>query len=242
MKLKFKHQQFQTDAVHAVADLFKGQPRRQDTFTITNERQLSLDAGLGFRNALTIPDERIFANMQDVQRRFSLPVTEDDSRHFNVEMETGTGKTYVYTKTIFELNKQYGFTKFIVVVPSVAIREGVYKSFQITADHFARDYDDTPVRCFIYNSKDLTRTARMNVEQSGVTHTETAVTAADTNIEAHRLPDFLRAVDNECFLCQRTVADVLVGSGRLQDFLNNPQRFTEVFIETIKGVHNWLND
>jgi len=66
-----------------------------------------------------------------------------------------TGKTYVYTKTIFELNKQYGFTKFIIVVPSVAIREGVYKSFQITADHFARDYDDVPVRCFIYNSKDL---------------------------------------------------------------------------------------
>ena len=155
MKLKFKHQQFQTDAVAAVTDLFKGQPRRQDTFTIANESQLSLDDGLGFQNTLTITDERIVANMQEVQRRHSLPLTEDDSRHFNVEMETGTGKTYVYTKTIFELNRQYGFTKFIVVVPSVAIREGVYKSFQITAEHFARDYDDIPVWCFIYNSKDL---------------------------------------------------------------------------------------
>ena len=155
MKLKFKHQQFQTDAVNAVVDLFKGQPRRQDTFTITNERQLQLDAGLGFCNTLTITNERIVANMQEVQRRHSLPVTLDDSRHFNVEMETGTGKTYVYTKTIFELDRQYGFTKFIVVVPSVAIREGVHKSFQITADHFGRDYDDVPVRCFIYNSKDL---------------------------------------------------------------------------------------
>ena len=155
MKLKFKHQEFQSDAVHAVVDIFKGQPRQQDTFTITNEKQLSLDAGLGFSNALTIPNERVVSNMQEVQRRFSLPVTEDDSRHFCVEMETGTGKTYVYTKTIFELNKQYGFTKFIVVVPSVAIREGVHKSFQITADHFARDYDDVAVRCFIYSSKGL---------------------------------------------------------------------------------------
>jgi len=155
MKLKFKHQQFQTDAVHAVVDLFKGQPRQQDTFTITNEKQLSLDAGLGFSNVLTLDNGRIINNMQEVQRRFSLPVTEGASRHFCVEMETGTGKTYVYTKTIFELNKQYGFTKFIVVVPSVAIREGVHKSFQITADHFARDYDEVAVRCFIYNSKGL---------------------------------------------------------------------------------------
>ncbi|MDR0305764.1 MAG: DEAD/DEAH box helicase family protein [Chitinispirillales bacterium] len=155
MKLKFKYQQFQSDAVNAVVDLFKGQPKRRDTFTITNEKQLNIDEGLGFANALTITNERITTNMQAVQRRFSLPVTEEDSRHFCVEMETGTGKTYVYTKTIFELNKQYGFTKFIIVVPSVAIREGVYKSFQITADHFARDYDEVPVRCFIYNSKDL---------------------------------------------------------------------------------------
>ena len=155
MKLKFKHQDFQSDAVHAVVDVFKGQPRQQDTFTITNEKQLSLDAGLGFSNSLTIDNERIIANMQKIQRRFSLPVTTDDSRHFCVEMETGTGKTYVYTKTIFELNKQYGFTKFIVVVPSVAIREGVYKSFQITAEHFARDYDEVAVRCFIYSSKGL---------------------------------------------------------------------------------------
>jgi len=180
MKLKFKHQQFQTDAVNAVVDLFKGQPRRQDTFTITNETQLNIDAGLGFANVLTITDERLEANMQEVQRLHSLPVTtlgnEEELKldgsmlldgsfslngkkrtapHFNVEMETGTGKTYVYTKTIFELHAQYRFTKFIIVVPSVAIREGVYKSFQITAEHFAWDYNNVPVRCFIYNSKDL---------------------------------------------------------------------------------------
>lgn len=158
MKLKFKQQAFQTDAVNSVVDLFRGQEKRQDTFTIVNEQQLNIDAGLGVGNALTIGDDQLIANMQEVQKRHSLPLTTDLSgNRFCIEMETGTGKTYVYTKTIFELHKQYGFTKYIVVVPSVAIREGVYKSFQITADHFAAQYDNTPVRCFIYDSKKLSQ-------------------------------------------------------------------------------------
>jgi len=157
MKLKFKRQQFQTDAVSAVVDLFKGQPRRTDTFTIINESQLSLAEGMGVRNTLELTDEQMIANMNEVQRRQSLQLTDDSNRSYSIEMETGTGKTYVYTKTIFELHKQYGFTKFIVVVPSVAIREGVYKSFQITAEHFAAQYDNTPVRCFIYDSKKLSQ-------------------------------------------------------------------------------------
>jgi type III restriction enzyme len=93
--------------------------------------------------------------MNKVQKRHSLQLTDDPGRQFCVEMETGTGKTYVYTKTIYELHKQYGFTKYIVVVPSVAIREGVYKSLQVTADHFGTHYDHTPNRFFIYNSKKL---------------------------------------------------------------------------------------
>ena len=176
MILKFKQQEFQTDAVSAVIDLFRGQEKRQDTFTIVNEQQVSLDAGLGVGNALSIDDDQLLANMREVQKRHSLPLTNGDwmggftfpisfpleiparqAPNFCIEMETGTGKTYVYTKTIFELHKQYGFTKFIVVVPSVAIREGVYKSFQITADHFAAQYDNTPVRCFIYDSKKLSQ-------------------------------------------------------------------------------------
>lgn len=157
MKLKFKQQDFQTAAVNAVVDLFKGQSHRVDTFTIVNERQLLIDEGLGIRNTLELTDKQIIANMREVQKRHSLPLTEDPSCHFSVEMETGTGKTYVYTKTIYELHKQYGYTKFIVVVPSVAIREGVYKSFQITAEHFATQYDNTPVRCFIYDSKKLSQ-------------------------------------------------------------------------------------
>jgi len=157
MKLKFKHQPFQSTAVAAVVDIFRGQPRRVDTFTIINEEQLNIDEGLGVRNTLQLTDEQIFANMSEVQKRHSLPLTDDVNRHFCIEMETGTGKTYVYTKTMFELHRQYGFTKFIVVVPSVAIREGVYKSFQITGEHFAAQYDNTPVRCFIYDSKKLSQ-------------------------------------------------------------------------------------
>ncbi|GHU74960.1 hypothetical protein FACS1894188_04770 [Clostridia bacterium] len=155
MKLKFKTQEFQTQAVNAVVDLFRGQEKLLDTFTITNETQLDLMGGLGYTNGLSVTDEAIRKNMNAVQQRLSLPVSADEPRSFCVEMETGTGKTYVYTKTIFELHKQYGFTKFIVVVPSVAIREGVYKSFQITAEHFSEQYNNTPVRSFIYDSKKL---------------------------------------------------------------------------------------
>ena len=95
-------------------------------------------------------------NMQAVQRKHNLPITSDlKGRQFSVEMETGTGKTYVYTKTIYELNRLYGFTKFIIVVPSVAIREGVYKSLQVTQEHFSAIYDNAPCRFFIYNSAKL---------------------------------------------------------------------------------------
>ena len=137
MKLKFKNQDFQTDAVNAVADLFKGHERLKSTFEITQKAQTSLlQNELGICNGIRISDEQLNANMHEVQRRNNLPTTdiEDGIRSFCIEMETGTGKTYVYTKTIFELNKRYGFTKFIIVVPSVAIREGVHKSFEITKE------------------------------------------------------------------------------------------------------------
>lgn len=166
MKLKFKTQQFQTDAVGAVCDLFSGQEKSHATFSIVEEQQISMMQNqFGVGNALLIDDDTLLSNMHDIQRRNKLPLTTDGfaskgeskeaARAFCVEMETGTGKTYVYTKTIFELNKRFGFTKFIIVVPSVAIREGVYKSFQITADHFGAHYDNVPCRYFIYDSKKL---------------------------------------------------------------------------------------
>lgn len=121
MKLKFKNQQFQTDAVEAVVDLFKGQEKLTSTFEISNgPNQLLFENELGVGNVISISNDTLLDNMHTVQRKANLPLTNnitDESgaahRSFCVEMETGTGKTYVYTKTIFELNKRYGFTKFI---------------------------------------------------------------------------------------------------------------------------------
>lgn len=156
MKLKFKNQDFQTQAVNAVADLFTGQEKTRSTFSVIEEKQLTLLNDLGIGNALYIDEKTITHNMHSVQKRSRLPMTKNASdMQFCIEMETGTGKTYVYTKTIFELNRRYGFTKFIVVVPSVAIREGVYKSFEITREHFGLQYGNVPCRYFIYNSARL---------------------------------------------------------------------------------------
>jgi type III restriction enzyme len=156
MKLKFKKQDFQTDAVNAVVDLFAGQEKTRCTFSVVEEKQASIFNDLGIGNALYIDEKKLIENMHAVQKRNNLPITQNAAdMQFCIEMETGTGKTYVYTKTIFELNRKYGFTKFIIVVPSVAIREGVYKSFEITKEHFGLQYDNVPCRFFIYNSAKL---------------------------------------------------------------------------------------
>lgn len=159
MKLKFKNQEFQNDAVKAVTDLFKGQERTSATFSIAeNTAQYNmLQNEFGFGNKLLLDEKTLADNLHAVQKRHRLPMTDETSLplHISVEMETGTGKTYVYSKTILELNKLYGFTKFIIVVPSVAIREGVKKSFDVTKEHFSALYDGVPYRYFIYNSAKL---------------------------------------------------------------------------------------
>lgn len=160
MKLKFKKQEFQEKAVNAVADLFKGQEKAGTTFSIVdNSAQFSLlQNDFGFGNKLLLDKETLVSNLKNIQKNQSLPQTEIETGKalpISIEMETGTGKTYVYTKTILELNKRYGFTKFIIVVPSIAIREGVNKSFQITEEHFKNQYDSVPYRYFIYNSAKL---------------------------------------------------------------------------------------
>lgn len=163
MKLKFKNQEFQTDAVNAVADLFIGQEKSSMTFSVDNNgdqmRLIQNDFGLG--NRLEIDCDTLISNMHKIQRRYKLPISRDfEQRQYSIEMETGTGKTYVYTKTILELNKRYGFTKFIIVVPSVAIREGVFKSLQVTQEHFSNLYDGVPYHYFIYNSSKLSDVRR----------------------------------------------------------------------------------
>lgn len=158
MKLQFTKQAFQTDAVNAIVDLFSGQERRDSTFTLAKDDTQSsmFENELGFGNALHIGDTQMLSNMRGIQRRNRLEMTDDlQGKQFCIEMETGTGKTYVFIKSIFELNRQYGFTKFIIVVPSVAIREGVYKSFEVTKEHFQREYDNVPYHYFIYDSKKL---------------------------------------------------------------------------------------
>ncbi len=167
MKLQFKVQQYQTEAVNSVVDVFSSQPYadgvryRIDPGKNAAESLLE-DAGL--RNAeIALTTPQILANIHEVQRARGLTLSKDlrDTAkksaaplNLDVEMETGTGKTYVYIKTIMELNKRYGWSKYIVVVPSIAIREGVKKSFDITAEHFQQLYGTKP-RTFIYNSSRL---------------------------------------------------------------------------------------
>ncbi|MGE0920155.1 type III restriction-modification system endonuclease [Trichlorobacter lovleyi] len=170
MKLKFKKQEYQTDAVNAVADCFAGQPKVDGvTYRIDPGKQKANQPDQpslydsGFKNhELKLTKEQLLANIQAVQQRQNLPqsTTVVSNRvsavNLDIEMETGTGKTYCYIKTMFELNRRYGWSKFIVMVPSVAIREGVYKSFEITAEHFMQDSDyNKRARFFIYNSKQL---------------------------------------------------------------------------------------
>jgi type III restriction enzyme len=169
MKLKFKKQGYQTIAVEAVADCFAGQPKREGlNYRVDPGR--AVNAGgqaaaeletVGFKNAdLALTPGQVLENIHAVQRRQNLPLsaalvkTKVCDINLDVEMETGTGKTYCYVKTMFELNARYGWNKFIVVVPSIAIREGVFKSLEITAEHFLDDYKKR-ARFFIYNSKQL---------------------------------------------------------------------------------------
>ncbi|MFB6000940.1 DEAD/DEAH box helicase family protein [Lactobacillus delbrueckii subsp. lactis] len=170
MKFKFTIQQYQTDAVNSVVNVFKGQPKqgvvsyRRD---VGKEYEIKFSDSIdntylaGFSNApVALSAEQLLNNIREVQKENNIKESSTLAKHMgacslDVEMETGTGKTYVYIKTMFELNERYGWNKFIVVVPSIAIREGVQKSFQMMEDHFMNDYGKR-ANFFIYNSKNLT--------------------------------------------------------------------------------------
>ena len=139
MKLKFSIQEYQTEAVNSIVQIFNGQQIKKSNFTVAPNSILTQGTG----NYLNLSEEQILENVRNIQLNNKLTRSTDLSKmNFTIEMETGTGKTYVYTKTILELNKKYGFTKFIIVVPSIAIKEGVYKSFKITEEHFRSLYDN----------------------------------------------------------------------------------------------------
>jgi len=179
MKLQFKHQDFQIQAVKAVVDCFAGQPLKTNRFTVEKSKELIRKAkqvasgnsqtlpleievleDIGYRNSLIqIPESQILKNIQGVQKVNELRESQQIERpagvklgyNLTIEMETGTGKTYTYIRTMYELHKEYGWSKFIVIVPSIAIREGVFKSFQVTQDHFQELYGHK-INPFIYNS------------------------------------------------------------------------------------------
>src|SRR5271157_4844710 len=163
MKLHFEaNLDYQLSAIEAVCDLFRGQEICRTEFTVTQSfgggqaalAGLANDLGIG--NRLSLLDDQILANLNDVQLRNGLKPTESlATGDFTVEMETGTGKTYVYLRSIFELNRRFGFTKFVIVVPSVAIKEGVYKTLQITEDHFRGLYANASFEYFLYDSGKL---------------------------------------------------------------------------------------
>lgn len=165
MKLKFdSSQEFQLQAVSAITDLFEGQPLNQSDFALEitaldefgNKSYLRTETGIG--NQLVVSPEAVYDNLLVIQEKNGLDITGRDEFYknglnFTVEMETGTGKTYVYLRTIFELSRKYGFKKFIVVVPSVAIREGVLKNIEITSEHFSTLYNNMEYEYFVYDGK-----------------------------------------------------------------------------------------
>lgn len=172
MKLKFDATlDYQLEAIQSVTDLFEGLSAQETLFSTDFGKidgGLYNELGLGNRD-LPAPDP-LLANLQSIQTRNQIPRSRElgegcpyDFPNFSVEMETGTGKTYVYLRSIFELNQLYGFKKFIIVVPSVAIREGVTTSIQLMREHFKGLYDNVPFDDFVYQSKDLSRVRQFAV-------------------------------------------------------------------------------
>ena len=176
MKLKFdSNLEYQLDAIQAVVDLFAGLPPKQSAFEVTLSDMIGpmemLHTELGIGNSRILEDEQLFENLNIIQERNLIPkpqllINSGDTYpfpNFSVEMETGTGKTYVYLRTIFELNRKYGFKKYIIVVPSVAIREGVLSSIDLMRDHFKGLYDNVPFDHFVYSSSDLSKVRQFAV-------------------------------------------------------------------------------
>lgn len=179
MKIQYKHQKFQADAAKAVVDVFVGQPYLTPTYMMDRgtgyiQQSLTDDVDFtGWSNQRIVPelsDSLILEHLQKIQRTNQIAPSSklegrDNGYHLTIEMETGVGKTYTYIKTMYELNRAYGWCKFIIVVPSIAIREGVYKSFEMTQEHFAEEYGKK-IRFFIYNSAQLTEIDRFASDSS----------------------------------------------------------------------------
>ena len=176
MKLHFDpNQTYQKDAINSVVKIFEGQPLNKGDFEISGNGGALTFSELGFGNNVSLTESEILKNLNQVQNENEINLSKQLERfsfrdsngggkekqietafpNFTIEMETGTGKTYVYLRTIYELNKVYGFSKFVIVVPSIAIREGVLKSLQITEDHLQNLYNRVPINYYVYDSRRL---------------------------------------------------------------------------------------
>lgn len=235
MKLKFKTQDYQTEAVNAVVDVFAGQPKDTGvTYRIDPGRakdgQTTIELGPGLRNApIALSASQLLANIRAIQAAKGLNQSSElatskaapGAPNLTVEMETGTGKTYVYIKTMMEMHRRYGWSKFIVVVPSIAIREGVKKTFDVTAEHFMEEYKTKP-RAFIYNSSQLHELERFS--------SDAGVQVMIINIQAFNATgkDQRRIYDElDDFQSRKPIH--VISANRPIVIIDEPQRFGEEF-------------
>lgn len=203
MKIQFdSNLDYQDRAIHSIVEIFEGQEICQSNFSVVRsgskgQKTINDFNDLGIGNRLELLDDEILSNVQHVQLKNGLPQSKSlDSMDFSVEMETGTGKTYVYLKTIFELHKRYGFTKFIIVVPSIAIKEGTKKTLDITSEHFKGLFDNVNYDHFIYDSS--------NLEQVRDFATSSDIRIMVINIDAFRKSFVDPARDNAANIIHRT--------------------------------------
>jgi type III restriction enzyme len=203
MKIQFdSNLDYQDRAINSIVEIFEGQEVCQSNFSVVThgakgQRTINDLNDLGIGNRLELLEDEIIANVQHVQLKNGLPQSKKlDSMDFSIEMETGTGKTYVYLRTIFELNRRYGFTKFIIVVPSIAIKEGTKKTLDITKEHFKSIFDNNPYDYFIYDSS--------NLEQVRDFATSSDIRIMVINIDAFRKSFADPTKDNAANIIHRT--------------------------------------
>lgn len=203
MKIQFdSNLEYQDRAINSIVEIFEGQEVCQSNFSVVThgakgQRTINDLNDLGIGNRVELLEDEILANVQNIQLKNGLPQSKKlDSMDFSVEMETGTGKTYVYLRTIFELNRRYGFTKFIIVVPSIAIKEGTKKTLDITKEHFKGIFDNNPYDYFIYDSS--------NLEQVRDFATSSDIRIMVINIDAFRKSFVDPTKDNAANIIHRT--------------------------------------
>jgi len=241
MKLKFKQQRYQEDATMAVVNCFLGQTKgiRKDLLSRGNTgAQASFFEDIAFSNKkIELTESDILNNVRNIQKDHGIPPSRDlEGLNFTIEMETGTGKTYVYIKTMYELNKNYGWSKFIVMVPSIAIREGVYKSFQITADHFQEIYGKK-IRFNIYDSKSK---SNINKIKTFATNSNIEVIIMNYQAFAAKSEDAKRIYKKLDELESRRAIDLIKSTNPIL-IIDEPQKFGPQANESIKAFNSLFN-